>query len=163
MQSGHRPPDPAPECRSLTELSESHLLTKLAFVVLCRTKLRSGSTLLELSLVPSIELAVNMSIAVNHPGCPGTGQLSVVRVLQMEQLHDKILAKRAETERQLGQMSAAIDVAMRSANAGVLDAGGQLPAAFLALPRFQVGTGRMLRSIKGTMTHSWLISDGITS
>ena len=59
--------------------------------------------------------------------------------LQMELLHDKILAKRTETERQLSQISAAIDVAMRSADAGALDAGGQLPAAFLALPRFQVG------------------------
>ncbi len=59
---------------------------------------------------------------------------------QMEQLHDKILAKRAETERQLGQISAAIDIAMRSASApGALEAGGQPAAAFLALPRFQVG------------------------
>ena len=57
----------------------------------------------------------------------------------MEQLHDKILAKRAETERQLGQISAAIDIAMRSASApGALEAGGQPAAAFLALPRFQV-------------------------
>ena len=64
--------------------------------------------------------------------------------LQMEQLHDKILAKRAETERQLGQISAAIDVAMRSASAGaLLEAAGQPPAAFLALPRFQVCMGRV--------------------
>jgi hypothetical protein len=80
----------------------------------------------------------------------------------MEQLHDKILAKRAETERQLGQMSAAIDVAMRSANAGALDAGGQLPAAFLALPRFQVGMGRMVHTL-ASYCRSTLISDGTTS
>ena len=79
-------------------------------------------------------------------GVPELGTL--LHTAQMEQLHDKILAKRAETERQLGQISAAVDVAMRSANAGQLDSGGQLPAAFLALPRFQVipVSGREMRS-----------------
>ncbi len=68
--------------------------------------------------------------------------LTQTQIPQMEQLHDKILAKRAETERQLGQISAAIDIAMRSASApGALEAGGQPAAAFLALPRFQVGWG----------------------
>ena len=65
----------------------------------------------------------------------------------MEQLHDKILAKRAETERQLGQISAAIDVAMRSATAGALEAGGQPAAAFLALPRFQVSAQACLHCV----------------